>query len=273
MRQLCLCFIALGLGSSPLLAASFAVSGTSSATAFITNLLGPGITVVGTPTYVGAANQSGTFSGGTSSLVPFDSGVVLTTGDATRASVPYTISDPGTALGTSGDSRLTTLAGAPTYDAAVLTFSFTSTQNQLLINYAFASSEYPIFVGNVYNDVFAFYLNGTNLALVPGTSLPVSVNNVNSTKNSAYYGGTTGFGYPDFEYGGITKTLTASGTLLSGVNTISIAIADTSDDILDSAVFIQGVTTNSSSPEPATFALFGAGLAAVACVRLRRRQR
>jgi hypothetical protein len=49
------------------------------------------------------------------------------------------------------------------------------------------------------------------------------------------------------------------------VNTITLGIADTSDSILGSAVFIQaGSFTTTTSPEPASFALVSGGLLALA---------
>ena len=38
----------------------------------------------------------------------------------------------------------------------------------LLFSYVFTSDEYNEYVTTQYNDVFAFYVNGVNCALVPG---------------------------------------------------------------------------------------------------------
>ena len=44
----------------------------------------------------------------------------------------------------------------------------------------FASTEYPTFVNSPFNDVFAFFVNGVNVAVVPGTNDPVTINKINA---------------------------------------------------------------------------------------------
>ncbi len=46
-------------------------------------------------------------------------------------------------------------------------------------------------VNSSFNDVFGFFVNGTNFALLPGTTTPVSINNVN---NGFISGGNAGSG-------------------------------------------------------------------------------
>ena len=108
----------------------------------------------------------------------------------------------------------------------------------------FGSEEYNEFI-NQFNDAFGFFVNGVNRLLIPNTSLPVTINNVNC--------GSTGVGTgvncnlfvnnspptrnPQLD--GITVVLTLTATVTPNVpNTLKIAIADTGDDALDSAVFI-----------------------------------
>lgn len=203
-------------------------------------LVGSGITIVGTPTFVGSPQAAGTFTGGPVSTIGFSSGILLTTGLAASAASSYAGADlPSTDLGYPGDPGLTTLVGNSTFDATVLQFSFTSTAPTVFFKYTFASAEYPTYENSNFNDVFAFYVNGVNYALIPNTQLPVSVNAVNSTQNSQYFRGYNTTGSPS-PYGGQTVVLTFSAPVsTTSVNTIRLAIADTSDSILDSAVFIQ----------------------------------
>ena len=188
-------------------------------------------------------------------------GIILTNGTALGALGPNTLPNQSTDLGLSGDSDLTALAGATTFDAGVLQFSFTTDTGSVFFNYQFASEEYPGWV-NQFNDVFGFFLDGANVALIPSTSLPVSINNVNRDVNSAYYvdnwiGGAVGSdnsGSPgplDIQYDGLTTAFQIGITGLSttDVHTIRLAIADTSDHNLDSAVFIQGF---GGTPTPIT---------------------
>ena len=78
-----------------------------------------------------------------------------------------------------GDADLTAQIGQPTQDASVLEFDFVPTGNLITFQYVFASDEYQDFVFD-FNDGFAFFLNGQNIALVPQTTSIVSINNVNN---------------------------------------------------------------------------------------------
>jgi len=251
----------------------------------------PGITVVaGSEVYTGDPIASGTFTGG-AGILPFPTGVILTSGSAAGAIGPnndeaFTVLNSGVA-----DAQLTALSGQPTFDAATLEFSFIPTASTISFQYVFGSEEYNFFVGSEFNDVFSFFLNGTNIALVPGTSTPISVNNVNCTVNSQYYtdnGGGIGDGGPcgnanlDTQYNGLVGAnaafaLFAVGNVNPGVqNTIKLALADAGDDALDSGVFLAGGSfvnqpPTTTVPEPGTFLLLGGALAGVA-MRARRRR-
>ena len=90
---------------------------------------------------------------------------------------------PGPATPTSTRS-----SGFNTFDAAVLEFDFVPTANQVVFDYVFASDEYPEWVATPYNDVFAFFVNGTNYAQVRQVAgdpaspfVPVAINNINNS--------------------------------------------------------------------------------------------
>jgi hypothetical protein len=85
------------------------------------------------------------------------------------------------------DSLLTTLLeeGQTIHNASIVEFDFVPAYNSVQFEYVFASEEYPMYVHKAYNDVFGFWVNKkntkpTNIALVPGTSTPVSINTVNN---------------------------------------------------------------------------------------------
>lgn len=61
----------------------------------------------------------------------------------------------------------------------MLEFDFTTTGGNLFFSFVFASEEYNEYVNSSFNDVFGFFVNGVNIALVPGTSTPVAINSVN----------------------------------------------------------------------------------------------
>lgn len=241
----------------------------------VNTILGSGISVVpGTISYTGTLAASGTFTGGYDAGIGISSGIVLTSGLASNVD---SLNDQDGATGNNGlagDAQLTALVGATTYDATVLQFDFTSAGGNLFFNYVFASEEYNEYTNSAFNDVFAFFLDNTNIALIPGTSTPVAINTVNGgnplgtgATNPQYYNNNDlndGGPFYAIEYDGFTDVFTAQVLGLSaGTHTIRLAIADTSDSILDSGVFIQGGTFSDietpTVPVPGAILLAGIG--------------
>jgi len=208
-------------------------------------LAGPGVTVSNV-TFVGANVAGGSFTGGLADGLGIGSGVILSSGDIANGAGPNTQDGITTNNSTPGDASLNTIVGAghTTFDAAVLEFDFVPATSNVSFRYVFASEEYNEFVG-AFNDVFAFFIDGQNVALIPSTSTAVSINTVNLTSNASFYrnndpsdlGTPTPFGT---QFDGFTVVLTASATLTPNVSHhIKLVIADTDDAILDSAVFLE----------------------------------
>ncbi|HRG01697.1 MAG TPA: choice-of-anchor L domain-containing protein [Bacteroidia bacterium] len=211
-------------------------------------LQGNGVTVTGL-SITCPAGAYATFNNAASTLGgSLNSGILLTTGTASLVSGPnpnttsnnlsYDATAPGSALGNS-------FAGGTTYDGCYINFMLTPTCATLSINYVFASEEYPEWVGSTYNDVFGFVLSGpkptggnytqTNISTIPGTSTPVTINNVNAGSNSAYYIQAP----PGLEYDGRTTILTASASVIPcQTYTMTIGVWDDGDGSLDSGVFL-----------------------------------
>jgi len=251
--------------------------------------------------YTGAQVGAGSFSGGAGILdsanpgTNFSNGLVLTSGDAHNVIGPNNQTGAGSNVGTPGNATLDGLIpGYTTYDATVLTFDFVPTGSQVTFKYVFGSEEYNEWVGSAYNDVFGFFINGVNYALVPGTGTPVSINNVNcgyasganaapgTGTNCSYYINNTNPNYSgllDTQLDGLTHVLSIVAPVNSGVtNTMFIGIADAGDHILDSAVFLQGGSFTvcgqpgqpaCPTPEPVSSSLLGLGLVALAAMRRR----
>ena len=262
---------------------SITVITSSDPDALVGNILGSGITVVpGSASYVGAPIASGFFSNGVASGIGIESGILLTSGDATLAQGANTSDDSTGDNGLPGDPDLDAIAGSTTNDASVLAFKFSSPGGNLFFNYVFASEEYNEYTNSEFNDAFGFFLDGKNIALIPGTTTPVAINNVNggnpfgenASHPELFHNNDLSDGGPffDFAYDGFTNVFTAQALdLAEGTHLIKLAIADTSDFELDSAVFIQGgtfsgvptpPTNNNVIPAPGALVLglLGAGL-------------
>lgn len=230
----------------------------TTATDLAQSLAGQGVTVANV-TYTGTGNAAGSFSGAAGS-VGFDSGVVMGSGSVQTSEAhpapctkgvegPNQCDGDTTANNSAGDTDLTALAGFSTHDAAVLEFDFTPTDTSAQFRYVFSSDEYSEFANSSFNDVFAFYVNGVNCAVVPGTSDPVSINTINggnplgtdAVHPEFYRDNTFGEGSPiDSEMDGLTTVLTCTAAVNADVpNHMKLAIADASDFSLDSNVFIQ----------------------------------
>lgn len=184
----------------------------------------------------------------------FGDGILITTGQAINAQGINDNTSLGNDNALGGNSQLNQylLPGTFTYDATWLTFNFqTAYSGNVTVDYIFASEEFPEFVNSGYNDIFGFFIqsNGVpsqNIALVPGTQIPVSIDNVNSITNSSFYvDNTNGTG---LQYDGYTVPLTAQFYADSGVvYTLTIAIGDVGDGIFDSGVFLKAHASNTQS--------------------------
>lgn len=205
--------------------------------------------VINSASYTGANGASGTFAVGTD-IIGIDRGILLTSGTVASAPGPNDLPGAGEDNSRPGDAQLDGLIpGGATQDASVLTIHFTPTGNQVQFSYVFASEEYNEFVGSEFNDIFAFFVGGTNYAVLPGTTTPVAINNVNCgssidpffppTNCSFFIDNTSGA--LNTQMDGMTTVLTFTAPVNPGVqNTMRLAIADVSDGILDSAVFLAG---------------------------------
>ena len=213
-------------------------------------LVGPGVTV-NSASFSGSNAAGGLFQDPAAS-VGLASGIVLSTGDVHSVIGPNTAESTTTQFGLPGDPQLDALlsGGLVTRDATSLTVNFTPTNAQLAINYVFASEEYEEYVGTVFNDVFAFFVNGVNCALTPGTSNPITINTINPDSNALFYVPNGADTY-DTQFDGFTVILTCRAAVNPGVqNTLKLVIGDTSDSRYDSAVFLQanGISSNPLGP-------------------------
>jgi hypothetical protein len=222
------------------------VAPTASGDTLVQAILGPGVSYSNV-VYQGASQSGGTFAGA-GSAIGIDSGILLTSGSVGNAVGPNTTSSASTSNGSPGDSQLNALSGGTTFDATTLSFDFTTTTGDLFFSYVFASEEYLEYVNTGFNDVFGFFVDGVNIALLPGTGTPVSINNVNLGQNPASFIDNTS-GVKNTQYDGLTTVLTAAALgLRAGTHSIKLAIADVGDTVYDSGVFIKAGSFSSTAP-------------------------
>lgn len=221
-------------------------------------LAGLGVTVSNV-VYKGSNSQAGTINIVDPQVVAFNHGVILSTGNISDVVGPNKSESITGNMGGSHDADLDALiAGSQTvnpvtFDAASLEFDFVPTTNKVYFTYVFGSEEYLEWV-NQYNDVFGFFVNGTNCATVPGSTTPVSIDTINSTVNSNLYRDNSFLNPPanpiNIESDGMTVEMVCAATVTPNqINHLKLAIADTSDQVLDSIVMIKAGSFSTVKPE------------------------
>jgi len=219
-------------------------------------------------------NMMGTFTTGTTTTnLGLTSGVILASGGVTGAVGPNnspSLTTPTMSTNISDPQLQALIPGYTINDAAVLEFDFVPLSDTLKFRYVFGSEEYPEYVNSSFNDVFGFFVTGLNplglpynnrnIALIPGTNMPVTIDNVNISVNSQYYvNNTNGL---TIQYDAFTTVLTAWVLVIPCTQYhIKIAVADAGDAAYDSGVFLeansftsQGVSLSTiySSPSVST---------------------
>lgn len=254
---------------------------TNSLASIIQSLVGQGVTVSNITTNLPATSDIyGSFNGGTAA-VGIEKGLLITNGSTANAIGPNVSTSATRNNGLPGYPPLDALGTAPGYDASYITFNITPTSNTINFKYAFASEEYNEFVYSQYNDIFAFFISGPgisgtkNIALIPGTNIPVAINNVNkgnvlvpatAAANPQYYVNNTDqtpsiipqapdvTRFAELEYDGLTVVINAQVNVIPGSTyTLTLAIEDVGDGNLDSGVFLEGGSISSATSQTITF--------------------
>lgn len=255
--------VALLLVSAHASAQNLTVNSTINATNAVQNtLLGEGVTASGITFAGNQATQIGTFNCNNCGL-GISSGVIMASGAVAGAVGPNNSGSfsqgPPNATDGFGDPDLAAISGgASINNAAILRFNFIPTGDSLAFRFVFGSDEYPEYVNSI-NDVFGFFISGPgitgpylnnakNIALIPNTNNPVSINSVNPGMNAAYYNANNG--QYNVQPDGFTDVLTARANVICGETyQIKIAIGDASDGGWDSWVFLEAGSFQSNNVE------------------------
>ena len=225
-------------------------------------LIGTGVTVSNV-TFSGVAASKGNFTTGASPTnLGISNGIIISTGvvDGSlglpligSAASDFVSNDNNTG---SDPDLAALIPGYTINDAAVLEFNFIPLSDTIKFRYVFGSEEYPEWVGSSFNDVFGFFVSGPgisgvqNIAIIPGTALPVSIDNINNVTPSypQYYVDNEGIGGTTIVYDGFTTVLTAWCLVVPCLTYhIKIAIGDAGDAAYDSAVFLEANSFSSNA--------------------------
>ncbi len=237
------------------------------------------VTINGNPALANSTQPNVAYFTNTNASFPINNGLILTTGNASGAVGPNanggaTFNMPATPS-VSSDPHLNDIANAGVENGVVLEFDFIPSGDTLVFNYMFGSDEYPEWSPSSFNDAFGLFLwgpgitgphvlagypnGGLNLATIPG-GIPVTINNVGPSSNTAYYvNNGSGVAYGDaVQYDGTTTLLTAASSVqCNQLYHIKLAISNVGDESLDSGVFLEAGSFSSAAVDVAVATVSG----------------
>jgi len=127
----------------------------------------------------------------TGNILQVQKGLILSTGNSFNVA-GYNNSHNqsstfGDILSPQTDPDLSAIVSGKLFDICSVEFDFVPMDNSIQFNYQFGSDEYPEYVDSPYNDIFAFIVSdessSKNIALIPGSGVPVSINTINFKLN------------------------------------------------------------------------------------------
>ena len=234
--------------------------------------------------------QSATYTGfnlapssGSSPTLTLANGIFLTSGNANVPNI-NTLNQFSGNSGSGANAQLGALSASAggtlnTNDANVLSFNFNVAAGITSVSaqFVFGTDEFPT---QSVTDILGFFVDGVNYAKFSNGQL-ISNTAGNPTN---FISNPVGAGLYGIEYNGLTQVFTVNGILgagnADGSHTLTIGIADTSDTIFDSGVFVASLKAGTATggggivpgvPEPETYAMMLAGLAAVGAAARRRK--
>ena len=198
----------------------------------------------------------------TNPAFPFAKGIVISTGNVNAIIGTTAVSGAGS---NTGDANLLFFANSNGLsgiinDASYLSYNFTASSSQLSFDYIFASEDYGLFQC-AFSDVVAFLLTDlstgitTNMAVVPGTTLPVLVTNIRNSDNNGsctsvnsqffdVYNAVNNPSINGTSFNGRTVVMNAFANRVVGNNyKLKLVIGDYQDALYDTAVFIKASPT------------------------------
>ncbi|MEM9427458.1 MAG: Hint domain-containing protein [Pseudomonadota bacterium] len=210
-------------------------------------IFGDRVTVTGA-SFTGDPDASAIYSNGDAispNVVPSDTGVILSTGEADRftndsgANTNLQTNTTSPNSGVNGDADFNALSGLSTFDANFLEVDFIADPgvNFITMEFVFSSDEYPEFAGSIYNDMVGVWIDGVNVPLAAGNGLS-SVGNINESGGINLFRSNVNDTF-NTEMDGLTVSMSLVIPVTPGVEqTLKIGLADVSDNLYDSNLLI-----------------------------------
>ncbi|MCB0640038.1 MAG: choice-of-anchor L domain-containing protein, partial [Phaeodactylibacter sp.] len=221
-------------------------------------------------TFTGGANAVGFFKNAEEEI-GIDRGLIMTSGSAASVMGNIGIDNNGSVFASTGnatgggDPDLQSLTTNNILDLCRYEITFIPTSDTVQFKYVFASEEYPEYACSPFNDVFGFFISGPgingpyannaeNIAIIPGTNLPVTINNLHPQNgagcppvNDQFYNDNNGSSMQPV-YDGFTDVFVAQAVVVPCEQyTIKLAISDAGDTAFDSGVFLEAKSFGSPS--------------------------
>jgi len=217
---------------------------------------------------------------------PFESGVILSSGDVQNAPGPNLTLHSDGGAGWPGDLDLEAYTSATnTNNASYIQFDFVPFVEEISFDFIMASEEYNELFECTFSDAFAFILTdqntGTvqNLAVLPGTNTPIEVTNIRyevaglcGAINETYFerynfqpianplAPSIPASDSPIDFNGQTVVLTAVGTVIAGNDyTIKLVVADETDTAYDISIYLGANSFNIGNVDLGDDILLGDG--------------
>lgn len=266
--------IALAAAPGPAVA-GYTTDQTATGTQLVASLLAPssGITVdAGSIVTVGEAFQNGSVLSFDVPQRPLGPGIGLSTGRIASWNEPH-YGGGNIVTRTGNHAGISAARHVETFDQGVLRFSFQVTAGVSMVSglMVFASAEYPVWLGNLlYGDGVLIQVDGVDATAIDGQAFSMT------TVHQRFGMDSDPPGAGAIGWSGLTPLLRFTAALdpHRSVHEIEFAIAETSDALLDSALFVsalQGLEAGQGTPgltlavpEPGTWALMLCGLGLLA---------
>lgn len=236
--------------------AQITVNTSANGLALANALVGPGVMATNV-TVQNTSLSTGTFTNAGTTGFSFTDGIILSTGELNHLNDPASYHN-STQIGLPGNSLIDAIvAPSLSQDAVSLDFDFTCASDSVEFEFVFSSEEYNDYSNTNFIDAFGFFVTGpgyapnTNMALIPGTNIPISINTINNGNSSgissgpclncAYFVDNVNTNAVSLSPDGFTVPIKIKFAVMPCTSYhFTLVISDVSDAVFDSQVYLKG---------------------------------